>query len=111
MEIEIVTTKKKLTKSIVNQMLELKFKELDNATVLGFVINVSPTKGKVLILEIDRFEYRIAYCNWKFWETTSLTRPYKNRYTTEWTFDNKEDCKKYFDAIQAFKEEAIQIYI
>lgn len=110
MEIEIVTTKRKLTKSIINQMQEIKFKEIDNVNVLGFVIGASPTKRKVLILEVDRFEYRIAYCNWKKWDT-ELTRPYKNRFSAEKVFKDKESCAKYYYAIEEFKKQAVQIYI
>ena len=40
MEIEIVTTKKKLTKAIVNQMRHASIAAIRHGTALGYLINV-----------------------------------------------------------------------
>ena len=109
MEIEIITAKKKLTKSLVSQMMQIKFNELDNVRVLGFVIGVVKNKERVLILEVSRCEYRVAYCNWRMWDESMLPRN-KNRYVNVGC-DSVRDCKKYYEQMELFKDMAIQIYM
>ncbi len=107
MEIEIVTTKKKLTKAFIEQMREIKLDELENANVLGFV-NIVPI---VIILEIDRFEYRKMYWHWNKSGTVHIHRTIKQRYTCEKVFKTEDERDKYLSKLNEFKDEAVQIYI
>lgn len=107
MEIEIVTTKKKLTKSIIEQMREIKLEELENANVLGFVM-FNPI---VILLEIDRFEYRKMYWHWNRSGITHLYRTIKGRYTVDKPFKTENERDLYFTKLEEFKDEAVQIYI
>jgi len=107
MEIEIVTTKKKLTKAFIDQMMEVKLDELENSNVLGFV-NILPI---VIILEIDRFEYRKMYWHWNKSGTTHLYRTIKGRYTVDKSFKTEDERDLYFAKLNKFKDEALQIYI
>ncbi len=106
MEIEIVTTKKKLTKSLIQQMREIQLDEIMNANVLGF-INDNPV---IILLELNRFEYRKMYIGWKPSSTYCLYRKL-GKYTVEKKFKEEEHCKLYYDKMCEFKQEAIQIYI
>ena len=110
MEIEIVTTKKKLTKSIVSQMQNLSLSEIDNVNVIGFVNNIDVNSPRVLILEIDRFEYRKVYWDWRL-GTKSLYRNLKGHWIQKKEFKSEDDCRKYYNAIQEYKKQAVQIYI
>lgn len=107
MEIEIVTTKKKLTKSFIEQMREILLDEIDNASVIGFV-NINPI---VIILEINRFEYRKIYWNWFKSGTNHIRRTVKRKFTTEKCFKTEQDRDKYMQKLNEFKNEAVQVYI
>lgn len=107
MEIEIVTTKKKLTKSIIEQMREVNIEEIENANVLGFVM-LNPI---VILLELDRFEYRKMYWHWNRRGTTHLYRTIKGRYTVDKPFKTEEERDLYFAKLNELKDDAVQIYI
>jgi len=107
MEIEIVTTKKKLTKSIIEQTREIKLEEIENANVLGFVM-LNPI---VILLKIDRFEYRKIYWHWRKSGNTDLCRTVKGRYNVDKLFKTEDERNKYFLKLEEFKKDAVQIYI
>lgn len=106
MEIEIVTTKKKLTKSLVRQMREIKLSEMDTANVLGFV-NDNPV---LIILEIDRFEYRKIHWHWYRGGESSIYCKV-GKYTLQNTFKTGDEADKYILKLNEFRNEAVQIYI
>ena len=111
MEIDIVTTKKKLTKSIINQMQELKLDEIDDdVNVLGFVNNFDTNKTRIIIVELRMFDYRIVYWNWRL-GTTKLYRDLKRNWVVEKIFKTQQDTLKYFNALQEYKKYSEQIYI
>jgi len=50
MKIDVITTKKPLTKSLVNQMRTARVEQLRNGEVLGFVVNVVKDSPKSLLI-------------------------------------------------------------
>jgi len=107
MEIEIVTTKKKLTKSLIQQMREIQLEELETANVLGF-INDNPI---IILLELDRFEYRKMYWHWDRSGNNDISRRVKGRYITRKHFKAMGDRDRYLSKLDEFKKESVQIYI
>lgn len=60
MEIEIVTTRKKLSKSILVQMPEAKTEHMANCTVLGYIVGVHPDCYKVILIKtVDNVYYLV----------------------------------------------------
>ncbi len=106
MEIEIVTTKKKLTKSLIAQIPHVKLDELENVNVLGHVI----LDCTIILFEIDRFEYRKAYWHWFKSGTKDIYRRVgKFTYTREYNSESDRDL--FLSKLEEFKKESIQIYI
>lgn len=66
MEIEIITTKKKLTKSLINQMQGPSILSLELGTGLGYLINVCKDSNRILLIKRDN-EFFILPMNWE-WE-------------------------------------------
>ena len=106
MEIEIVTTKKKLTKSLIAQIPHVKVSELDNATVLGYVA----LDQTVILLEVGRFEYRKVYWGWRKSGVKDINlRVGRGSYTREYSSETERDL--FLSKLEEFKKESIQIYI
>jgi hypothetical protein len=105
-EIEIVTTKRKLTKNIIDQMKEIALTELDDAYVLGFV-NINPT---VILLELHRFEYRKIFWHWYKNGNNQIYRK-MGIWNVERNFNNEIDLDRYLLKLDEFKKQATQIYI
>lgn len=93
MEIEIITTKKKLTKSLVNQMRTAGMKELDahDVHVLGYLIGVVKGMRKAVLLKSGA-DYFVISPNWEKGETSW----YKSvvvrgkKWSSSWKFENEE---------------------
>ena len=51
MEIEIITTKKKITKAIINQFLNYRLSTFENIICLGYLTNISKVSNKYLLLK------------------------------------------------------------
>ena len=72
MNIEIVTTKKKLTKSLINQMPDgMDFKILEKCMVLGFITGI---RNNAIVLVHYNGEYYVIDANWKKSTPTTLSR-------------------------------------
>ena len=112
MEIEIVTAKKKLSKSYVKQMNEVTLDELEEASVLGYINDLDAQTSRVMLFETDRFEYRIGRWDWKHnADTSKIYRNLKGHWVQEKRFKSPEDAKRYYELLQDFKQQSIQIYI
>lgn len=107
-EIEIRTTKTKLTKSLVNQMGHAGIKQLREGTVLGYVLNVVKDCHKALILAYNGNYYTIPTSYKK--GTKSIFRNI-GRWTKEVTFDSEETCREFWQLYQDAIAKAEQIYI
>ena len=109
MEIEIVTTKKKLTKAIVNQMLESSTTELKFGSALGYFIEIRKECYKaILIKHGDKFSI--------------IPGNYEKRGRTVWRKRGKWRATRNFDSIEErdlwweiyrkrFAEASQQIYV
>lgn len=64
MEIEIVTTKKKLTASIIKQFARISYEELEGAECLGYVLNILKNVYKTYIIKLANGEYRMLEYSW-----------------------------------------------
>ena len=92
MEIEILTTKKKLTKQLISQMRCANSSALKHGQVLGFLINVKKADRKIILIK------------------------YKNDYLTisanQQKFEDLKLSNEWWDAYQSVIEKAdVQIYI
>jgi len=73
MEIEIITTKKQLTKALLNQMQRANLKTLIEGTSLGYIINGKKGVYKVILIEHLGLYY-IIESNWRK-RPKSVSRP------------------------------------
>lgn len=64
MEIEIITTKKKISKSIINQMRKATVQAVISGESIGYVVNIVKDSGKSLIINYAG-EYFTFPCNYK----------------------------------------------
>lgn len=90
MEIVIVTTKKKLTKAIINQMPLADSFAMNGGVVLGKLLNVRQGFTSVALIEHHDNHY-ILPLNIKFADDNGMVaRVYQGRTLVEWkTFTNK----------------------
>lgn len=65
MEIEIQTTKKKLSVSILKQMFELSYEEFDKAEVLGFVTVGRKSTNKSALCKVEGDDYYLLNMLWE----------------------------------------------
>lgn len=111
MEIEIVTTKKKLTKSIVNQMKRATPDVIINCEILGHVVNVHKS-GMVALLQHGGDYY---YLNLDWTKCHSLwTRPSTHnnkRYTQQFRFKSDEICNQIWNEYEHVKDHALTKHI
>jgi hypothetical protein len=61
MELEIVTTKRRITKSIITQMPEATMEDMKTGNPLGYILNVVKGEYKVLLLD----NHTLVYLGWK----------------------------------------------
>lgn len=109
MEIEIITTKKKLSKSLINQMQGPSILTLEFGTGLGYLINVCKDSYKVLLIRRDN-EFFILPMNWEKGKMSVYRRIGKWSQTRN--FESEADCNSWWNFYQARMREAIdQIYI
>ena len=109
MEIEIITTKKKLSKSIVNQMHHASLDALKNGKPLGFVINVVKNCHKAIL---------ICHENEYYWIPANYTKNdlSVSRRIGKWfssiRFESTDNCGDWWTAYIEVRERAANhIYI
>ena len=108
MEIEILTTKKKLSKSIINQMFVATTDTVMHGIKLGYVVNVRKNMGKALLIS-HMENYYVFPTNWKkHWKC--ITRNV-GKGSLEKKFDTADDCNRFWDAYQEILKNVQQIYI
>lgn len=109
MEIEIITTKKKLTKSIVNQMQCPSLSILKEGIALGFMIGIVKHQFKTILIQNNKKYYIIA-TNYVQGATT-VYRRYKG-WSQKIEFKTPELCNEWWDVYQTLIDKTIdQIYI
>jgi hypothetical protein len=114
MEIEILTTKKKISKSLINQMRVATFNldVLNNGEILGFLNNVTKDSEKVVLIK-RLSDYYIVKDGWHNPSGSRSTYKQLPRYfTTTKDFDSKELAEIWWEAyIKCFSMAKNQIYI
>jgi hypothetical protein len=109
MEIEIITTKKKLSKSLINQMRFASVRELQLGTGLGYLINIKKNIHKLVLIKYEG-EFFIIPANY----TQGATVVYRKvgRLSSKIEFDSIVQCNSWWSFYQARMIEAVnQIYI
>lgn len=109
MEIEIVTTKKKLTKSLINQMKSASVNALQHGEVLGYMVDIVKGSYKaVLIGHMD--EYFTISTVWNKRELSVFRKI--GKWSQVRKFDDEIECDKWWAAYQSVLDRAtVQIYI
>ena len=113
MEIEIITTKKKLTKKIILQMQSATLEALEKGKVIGCVVRIVKKQYKTMLLHYGGIFYRISM-DWKKSEV------YENKIfrkagiaTIIRKFKTSEERDQWFKAYVKARDKAadIQIYV
>ncbi len=109
MEITITTTKKKLSKSLVNQMRVATASAVKDGDVLGYMVNVVKDDYKsVLIKYMD--QYYTCTLLWRK-QTLSVSRPV-GKWTRSMRFDSEAELNEFWTDYQQLKRDVFrQIYI
>ena len=113
MEIEVTTTKVKLTKSIVRQMQEVKpktFYTCNNCKVLGYVVNVVKGMDRALIVRVVN-NYYVFSCDWQRDADRKSIYRHIGKYTTYRYFDSEDECWAFWRVYKFVLDDAKQIYI
>ncbi|MHA1280590.1 MAG: hypothetical protein ACTSQ8_25825 [Candidatus Helarchaeota archaeon] len=109
MEIEIITTKKKLSKSIVNQMRQASMGELLLGTTIGYLINVRKNIHKAVLIKC-KGEFYIIPANYTKGEKSVYRRI--GKWSQSIKFKSEAQCNSWWRFYRARMEEAInQIYV
>jgi len=109
MEIEIITTKKKLSKSIVNQMREATMVSLKSGTAIGYLINVRKELHKAILIKYDN-EFFIIPTNYVKGKASVYRK--MGKWSQSRKFETPEACNSWWSFYQARMREAInQIYV
>lgn len=108
MEIEVRTTTKKLSKSIINQMRSATLASLLDGEVLGYVVKIVKNSYKTIIIKHNG-EYFVETAGWKKGEEQVYRRV--GRWSHQKKFNTAEDCTEWWTAYQNALNKAQQIYI
>ena len=109
MEVEIVTTKKKLTKSIINQMRRPSLETMKNGDVLGYLIGIVKNVPRAFLIHNDG-KYFVLESNW----TKGETSVYRSigKWSQAKRFESAAMCDDWWAVFKAVGEKAKdQIYI
>lgn len=122
MNIEIVTTNKKLSKSLLKQMprttetSKLKF-SIDNKTVLGYILDIDKDVQKGILIKTEDDYYIVpvrSYNRYKGTETVSPRVVFKlpKMFTKQKTFKDEESLdvwEQYYTIVKNMAKEHIYI--
>lgn len=109
MKIEIKTTTVKLSKSIINQMVEAAPSYLHDCTILGYVVNIVKDVSKSLII-YRMGKYYTFPCNWSK-GNSSIYRRTRGLFSVDRKFKSTEECNEFWERYQSVLKSAEQIYI
>jgi len=109
MQIEIVTTKKKLTKSFINQMHRANIEVMKQGNVLGYLINVNKDAYKIILIQHEN-DYYIIESNWVLGKLAVYRKI--GKWTQKKEFKTTQDKLNWWTAYQKVLENAKRhIYI
>lgn len=95
MEIEIVTTKKKLSVSIVKQLARISVGEINGAECIGYVLNIQKNTHKTYLIKLANGEYRMLEYSWYTYENNTKIYKKCGHGTIQIDFGNVLDVEKY----------------
>lgn len=107
MEIELVTTKKKLTKSHLGQMKRASISQIKNGVVLGYVINCVKNSYKTVLIK-HLSDYYILDTSWEKGNLSVYRRV--GKWSQSIKFESEDDCKEWWCAFQAAIKTVTHIY-
>jgi hypothetical protein len=108
MEIEIITTKKKLTKGLIAQMKRASLSHIKNGESLGYVINCVKGSYKTVLIKYLS-DYYILETSWEK-GTLSVYRKV-GKWSQSIKFDSESDCDEWWGAFQPAIKTVTHIYI
>jgi len=108
MEIEIITTKKKLTKSIISQMRAANLTQIKNGEVLGYVIGAMKDNYRAIIIKYEKDYYTIS-ANYTKGEISIYRKI--GKWSQARKFETKEECDIFWKYYQNILSQAEHIYI
>ncbi len=111
MKIEITTTKKKLSKAIVNQMPFLVFKDFESFEIIRLLRNVRRKMPKVLLCKhVESGYFLLSTELWIFDDDRHLDEVWVNG-SAIISFDNNSDRNIWWIKYQKALAETTQVYI
>lgn len=109
MKIEICTTKKKISKSLINQMRKPTITTMEKGNVLGYMINAKKDSYKSILIEYMS-QYFVVSGGWEK-EETEIYRSI-GRGTRSIKFETPELCENWWCVYErVLKSAKIQIYV
>ena len=110
MDIELLTTRKKLTKSLIMQFRFPELNILKHGEVLGFVINVVKDSYRTVLIRYENDIYR-EHMSWVYGSGDSVYRNF-GKWSQKKSFKDKEYKDEWWDAYLKVLEKANnQIYV
>jgi len=113
MNITIITTEKKLTKSLISQIKYLSLSEMSGEVeTLGYLINVVKDANNVALIRLPDGDYRLLSLAWKKELLKSIKRPVRTRNLVR-TFSSEIDLDAWWCNYIKIKDKCVsnQIYI
>ena len=110
MIIEIITNRKKLTKSLVNQMRFAQIEQLRNGLVLGHFVGVRKQSYLTGFIEYNK-EYYCFAANWKKGTESPCISRVIGRWFDKIDFANQEECDDWWECYEKAREEAMKTHI
>ena len=110
MEIEIVTTKKKLSAAYIKQFARISINELEGAECLGYVLNILKDTYKAYIIKLSNGEYRMLEYSWYRYEDGTKIYKRGKKGTAQIEFDTVDKSKDYIAFLKNC-DKTKQIYI
>ena len=108
-EIELQTSKKKLTKSIINQMIIASLFVLKNGVPLGYVVNIRNGMTKAIVIKHD-INYYVISANFRKLKQSVYYK--KGKWSVTTSFNSEEDCNVWWEHYsKILKQTNNQIYV
>lgn len=108
MKIKIVTTEKKLTKSLINQMPIATLEVMQRGIVLGYVKNARKDSYNTALIEYQN-EYYCMQLNWVKGQESVYRKV--GRWSQSRKFDSPEDLIFWWEAYSFVKDKAFDTHI
>jgi len=109
MKIEIVTTKKKLSKALIGQMRQVTIAAMQNGKCLGYVVNAIKDSYNTAIIAYNH-DYYILSLSWEKGDK-SVHRWLPKYYTQNKKFESEELCQNWWEAYVKMEKLALTNHI